>query len=78
MGLHRFVPASGNGDYTGITYDPVEDTIWILHNQNRRIQSYTVSATGDFERGDQYFTFQTSTSSIGNVVLPINKLVVLR
>ena len=61
--IDSFQP-QGNGDYTGITYDPVEDTIWILHNQNRRIQSYTVSATGDFERGDQYFTFQTSSSSI--------------
>ena len=54
----------GNGDYTGITYDPNDDTIWVLHNQNRRIQSYTVSSTGDFERGDEYFTFQTSSSSI--------------
>ena len=54
----------GSGDFTGITYDPVDDAIWILHSQNRRIQSYTVSSTGDFERGDEYFTFQTSTSSI--------------
>ena len=54
----------GSCDFTGITYDPVDDAIWILHSQNRRIQSYTVSSTGDFERGDEYFTFQTSTSSI--------------
>ena len=54
----------GNGDYTGITYDPVEDKIWILHNQNRRIQSYELDDSGNLERSDEHFTFQTSTSSI--------------
>ena len=75
--IDSFQP-QGNGDYTGITYDPVEDTIWILHNQNRRIQSYTVSATGDFERGDQYFTFQTSSSSIWQCGVTNQQAVVLR
>ena len=54
----------GNGDYTGITYDPVDDTIWILHNQNRRIQSYQQDDSGNLERGSEHFTFQTSSSSI--------------
>ena len=61
--LNSFQP-QGNGDYTGITYDPVEDKIWILHNQNRRIQSYQLDDSGNLERGDKHFTFQTSSSSI--------------
>ena len=31
---------------------------------NGRIQSYTISSTGDFESGDSFFKFQTSSSSI--------------
>ena len=61
--LNSFQP-QGNGDYTGITYDPVEDKIWILHNQNRRIQSYQLDDSGNLERGSEHFTFQTSSSSI--------------
>ena len=61
--INSFQP-QGNGDYTGITYDPVDDTIWILHNQNRRIQSYQLNDAGNLERGDESFTFQTSSSSI--------------
>lgn len=61
--MNSFQP-QGFGDYTGITYDSEEETIWVLHNQQRRIQSYTISSTGDLESGDSFFKFQTSSSSI--------------
>ncbi|MEC8609034.1 MAG: hypothetical protein VXY42_00860, partial [Candidatus Thermoplasmatota archaeon] len=61
--MNSFNP-QGSGDFTGITYDPAENTIWVLHNQERTIQSYTVNSIGDFVKGDEYFTFQTSSSSI--------------
>ena len=55
--MNSFNP-QGSGDFTGITYDSAEKTIWVLHNQQRTIQSYTVNSNGDFEKGDDYFTFQ--------------------
>ena len=43
--MNSFQP-QGFGDYTGITYDSEEKTIWVLHNQQRTIQSYTVNSNG--------------------------------
>ena len=51
------------GDYTGIAYDRDRELVWIAHNQQRKIVSYTFE-DGSFERGEDVHTFASSSNSL--------------
>ena len=51
------------GDYTGIAYDRDRELVWIAHNQQRKIVSYTFE-DGSFERGEDVYTFASSSNSL--------------
>jgi len=50
------------GDYSGISYDRVEDKIWVVHNSQRKLVSYEFEANSQFTRGTQMYTYQSSST----------------
>jgi hypothetical protein len=50
------------GDYSAISYDRIEDKIWVVHNSGRRLVSYDFQDNGYFERDSSMFTFQSSNT----------------
>ena len=52
-------------DYTGIAYDSSRDTVWVLHNSQRRIVSYEFDEmqTGSYTRGSEIYTYFSSSGS---------------
>ena len=54
------------GDYTGIAFDSSRDTVWVLHNSQRRIVSYEFdeAQNGGFTRGSTIYTFFSSSGSV--------------
>ena len=51
------------GEYNGISYDRESDKIWIVHGQQRRIVPYEFSDNGQFTRGEEMYSFASSSSS---------------
>lgn len=50
------------GDYSAISYDRVDDKIWVVHNSGRRLVSYDFQENGYFERDSSMYTFQSSST----------------
>ena len=61
--LDSYDIAPGFGEYTGIGYDRVNDKIWVAHGQQRRIVSYEFGDNGQFTRGQDMYSFTSSSSS---------------
>ena len=51
------------GEYSGISYDRDTDKIWVAHAQQRRIVSYDFGDNGQFTRGEEQYSFSSSSSS---------------
>ena len=51
------------GEYSGISYDRDTDKIWVAHAQQRRIVSYDFGDNGQFTRGEDQYSFTSSSSS---------------
>ena len=51
------------GEYTGISYDRVNDQVWVVHSQQRRIVPYDFGDNGQFQRGENMYSFISGTSS---------------
>tara|TARA_B110000483_G_scaffold24056_1_gene28268 strand:- start:2449 stop:7851 length:5403 start_codon:yes stop_codon:yes gene_type:complete len=52
-------------DYTAIAYDRDTEDVWIVHNAQRRIVSYTFGdqADGQYTRGDDMYSYSSSSGS---------------
>lgn len=51
------------GDYTGIAYDRADDTFWIVHNSQRRLVEYDFQGGGTYTRGQDMYSFSSSSST---------------
>ena len=51
------------GEYSAISYDRESDKIWVAHGQQRRIVSYDFGDNGQFTRGEEQYSFSSSSSS---------------
>ena len=52
-------------DYTGIAYDRTTDEVWIVHNAQRRIVSYSFGdqADGQYTRGQKMYSYSSSSGT---------------
>ena len=55
--------ASPYGEYTAISYDRVNDQIWVVHNQQRRIVPYDFGENGQYTSGENMYSFTSSSGS---------------
>ena len=51
------------GDYTAISWDRGRDVVWVVHHSQRRVVPYTFGVNGGFERGENMYSFSSSSGS---------------
>ena len=59
------------GEYSAISYDRESDKIWVAHGQQRRIVSYDFGDNGQFTRGEEQYSFSSSSSFTLKVEQPL-------
>ena len=67
------------GEYNGISFDRDTGKIWVVHGQQRRIVSYEFSDNGQFNRGQEMYSFSsgsTSTTECGKSTSTVHGLTV--
>ena len=67
------------GEYNGISFDRDTGKIWVVHGQQRRIVSYEFNDNGQFNRGQEMYSFSsgsTSTTECGKSTSTVHGLTV--
>ncbi len=64
------------GEYNGISFDRVNQKIWVVHSQQRRIVSYDFDDNGQFSRGDDMYSFSSESVECGKSSSYVRGLVV--
>ena len=61
--LDSYDISPGFGEYSAISYDRVNDQVWVVHGQQRRIVPYNFGSNGQYTHGENMYSFMSGTSS---------------